>query len=118
MCGISGYIPRPSKKVDIAGLEKMTGLIAHRGPDDQGIFTDDKIGLGHRRLSILDLSPDGHQPMKDKDRNYIIVFNGEVYNYIELREELKALGHTFHTQTDTEVIMKAYAAWGKLHRTF
>jgi asparagine synthase (glutamine-hydrolysing) len=113
MCGISGYIPRPSKIVDIAGLEKMTGLIAHRGPDDQGIFTDDKIGLGHRRLSILDLSPDGHQPMKDKDRNYIIVFNGEVYNYIELREELKALGHTFHTQTDTEVIMKAYAAWGE-----
>lgn len=113
MCGISGYIPRPNQPVDVAGLENMTGLIAHRGPDDQGIFTDERIGLGHRRLSILDLSPDGHQPMKDKESSCIIVFNGEVYNYIELREELKTLGYTFRTQTDTEVVMKAYAAWGE-----
>jgi asparagine synthase (glutamine-hydrolysing) len=113
MCGISGYIPRPNQPVDVAGLEKMTGLIAHRGPDDQGIFTDERIGLGHRRLSILDLSPDGHQPMKDKDSNCIIVFNGEVYNFIELREELKTLGYIFRTQTDTEVVMKAYVAWGE-----
>lgn len=113
MCGISGYIPRSNQPVDIAGLEKMTGLIAHRGPDDQGIFTDERIGLGHRRLSILDLSPDGHQPMKDKESNCIIVYNGEVYNYIELREELKLLGYIFWTQTDTEVVIKAYAAWGE-----
>jgi asparagine synthase (glutamine-hydrolysing) len=99
--------------VDAPGLEAMTGLIAHRGPDDQGIFTDERIGLGHRRLSILDLSPNGHQPMKDEETNCIIVFNGEVYNYIELREELKTLGYNFRTQTDTEVVMKAYAAWGE-----
>lgn len=113
MCGISGYIPRLGREVDLAGLELMTSLIAHRGPDDQGIFTDERIGLGHRRLSILDLSPDGHQPMKDKESNCIVVFNGEVYNYIELREELKTLGYIFRTQTDTEVVMKAYAAWGE-----
>lgn len=113
MCGISGYIPRPNLPVDVNGLEIMTNLIAHRGPDDQGIFTDEKLGLGHRRLSILDLSPDGHQPMKDKDGNFIIVFNGEVYNYIELREELKTMGYIFRTQTDTEVVMKAYSAWGE-----
>jgi len=113
MCGISGYIPRLGREVDLSGLEHMTGLIAHRGPDDQGIFTDGRLGLGHRRLSILDLSPDGHQPMKDKESDCIIVFNGEVYNYIELREELKTLGYVFRTQTDTEVVMKAYAAWGE-----
>ena len=113
MCGISGYIPRLGREVDLSGLEHMTGLIAHRGPDDQGIFTDGRLGLGHRRLSILDLSPDGHQPMKDKESDCIIVFNGEVYNYIELREELKMLGYVFRTQTDTEVVMKAYAAWGE-----
>lgn len=113
MCGISGYIPRLNQPVDVTGLEKMTGLVAHRGPDDQGIFIDERIGLGHRRLSILDLSPDGHQPMKDMERNCIIVFNGEVYNYIELREELITLGYKFRTQTDTEVVLKAYAAWGE-----
>jgi asparagine synthase (glutamine-hydrolysing) len=113
MCGISGYIPRFGKRVDQAGLEHMTGLIAHRGPDDQGIFNDGRVGFGHRRLSILDLSPDGHQPMQDQENNCVIVFNGEVYNYIELREELKFLGHIFLTQTDTEVVMKAYAAWGE-----
>lgn len=113
MCGISGYIPRLKQQVDVSGLKQMTNLIAHRGPDDEGIFTNERIGLGHRRLSILDLSPDGHQPMKDKESDFIIIYNGEVYNYIELRKELKGLGHIFHTQTDTEVIMKAYDEWGE-----
>jgi asparagine synthase (glutamine-hydrolysing) len=113
MCGISVYIPLPNYNVDVEALTSMTGLIAHRGPDDQGIFSDDRVGLGHRRLSILDLSADGHQPMKDSNNALIIVFNGEVYNYIELREELKAIGYVFTTQTDTEVVMKAYAAWGE-----
>lgn len=113
MCGISGYIPNIKEQVDLVGLKNMTALIAHRGPDDQGIFIDESVGLGHRRLSILDLSLDGHQPMKDIVNNYIIVYNGEVYNYIELREELIKHGYTFNTQTDTEVVMKAYAAWGE-----
>ncbi len=113
MCGISGYIPNHKEQVDVSGLENMTSLIAHRGPDDQGLFIDEYVGLGHRRLSILDLSSDGHQPMKDIENNYIIVYNGEVYNYIELREELVNKGYVFHTQTDTEVVMKAYAAWGE-----
>lgn len=113
MCGISGLIPRLGQKVDLAGLEHMTDLIAHRGPDDQGIFNDGRVGFGHRRLSILDLSPDGHQPMRDIKHNCIIIFNGEVYNYIELREDLKTLGYSFDTQTDTEVVMKAYVAWGE-----
>ena len=113
MCGISGYIPLINYNVDVDALTSMTSLIAHRGPDGQDIFSDNRVGLGHRRLSILDLSVDGQQPMKDSSNALIIVFNGEVYNYIELREELKSIGYDFTTQTDTEVIMKAYAAWGE-----
>lgn len=113
MCGISGYIPLLNHNVDVDALTSMTSVIAHRGPDGQGIFSDNMVGLGHRRLSILDLSVDGQQPMKDSCNALIIVFNGEVYNYIELREELRSIGYDFTTQTDTEVIMKAYAAWGE-----
>ena len=89
----------------------MTDLVAHRGPNGEGFYTHKNLGLGHRRLSILDLSNAGHQPMK-LDNKYVITYNGEVYNYIELRRELLKLGHQFFTQTDTEVILAAYKEWG------
>ena len=112
MCGIAGIV----YKKDIPGnreavLKSMLASIAHRGPDDEGMYFDGPVALGHRRLSILDLSPAGHQPMKYKD--CFIVYNGEVYNYLELREELKRSGHTFTTGTDTEVILHAYEEWGE-----
>src|SRR6187397_2565439 len=91
----------------------MTQLIAHRGPDDAGHLVSDNVALGHRRLSIIDLSPAGHQPMSNQDGSVWIVFNGEVYNFAELRPELEKLGYTFQSRTDTEVILHAYEAWGE-----
>lgn len=91
----------------------MTSVIAHRGPDDHGHFIDGPVGLGFRRLSILDLSENGHQPMQSDDGSLWIIFNGEIYNYIELRDELKSFGFRFRTGTDTEVILAAYRQWGK-----
>lgn len=93
-------------------LRSMMEKMKHRGPDDTGIFTHKAIGLGFVRLSILDLTNAGHQPMSDDSGRYMIVLNGEVYNYIELREELKNLGFVFRSQTDTEVVLKAYIQWG------
>jgi len=113
MCGIAGFIGRNNNDVDCSILAAMTRVVAHRGPDDEGIFIDSRVGLGHRRLSILDLSPSGHQPMSRNDENLVITFNGEIYNYIELRQELMGLGQRFSTQTDTEVILAAYAVWGQ-----
>ena len=113
MCGIAGIIQfdkEPEKKQDIV---KMMRVIKHRGPDDEGVYLDGRIGLGHVRLSILDLTEAGHQPMTDATGRYTIVQNGESYNYIELREELKALGYTFKTQTDTEVVLNGYIEWGE-----
>lgn len=107
MCGICGIVgKRTSENV----MRDMLDSIAHRGPDDEGIFKEDDIFLGHRRLSILDLSALGHQPMMYE--NYVIVFNGEIFNYVELRNELKENGHFFDTGTDTEVILHGYAEWG------
>ncbi len=118
MCGICGIIDRRPANVDGTRLEKMLRSMKHRGPDDEGTFIDQNVGLGFVRLSILDLSPAGHQPMVSKDGRFVIVFNGEIYNYIELREELIALGHTFSTRTDTEVLLAAYRQWGEecMHR--
>jgi asparagine synthase (glutamine-hydrolysing) len=112
VCGIAGIIYKHGVPGDReAVLKSMLVSIAHRGPDDEGMYFDGLVALGHRRLSILDLSPAGHQPMKYKD--CFIVYNGEVYNYLELREELKRSGHTFTTGTDTEVILHAYEEWGE-----
>ena len=111
MCGIAGIINRNKNIVDDAELKRMTDVVAHRGPDGEGFYSYKNLGFGHRRLSIIDLSKAGHQP-KTLGDDYIITFNGEVYNYIELREELKKLGHQFFTQTDTEVILVAYKEWG------
>jgi len=114
MCGIAGIYNLSGKpKAESEKLvRQMADSIAHRGPDDEGFFVDANIALGHRRLSILDLSEAGHQPMFSPDKNLVIVFNGEIYNYVELRDELRKLGHKFKTRTDTEVILASYKEWG------
>lgn len=94
-------------------LRRMTDAIAHRGPDGEGQFIDGSLGLGHRRLAIIDLSPAGHQPMATPDGRYTLTYNGEVYNFQELRVELESLGHQFRSRTDSEVVLKAYAQWGE-----
>ena len=98
--------------VSPADLRNMTDAIAHRGPDSEGFYTDSFVGLGHRRLAIIDPSPAGHQPMITPDGQYAISYNGEIYNFRELRPELEALGCQFRSRTDTEVVLHAYAQWG------
>ena len=117
MCGIAGFLDASaasSAAEATTRVEAMTRAIAHRGPDDSGIWVDAAAGiaLGHRRLSIIDLSPLGHQPMHSADGRYVISYNGEVYNFPELRAELEALGHSFRGGSDTEVMLAAFAAWG------
>lgn len=113
MCGIAGIVRFDGKKVNEAQVQSMLQTIKHRGPDDEGIFVEKNVGLGHVRLSILDLSSAGKQPMTDPTGRYAIIQNGESYNYIELREELQAMGYTFKTQTDTEVVLNGYIEWGE-----
>ena len=117
MCGIAGFLDASAASAAaeaMARVEAMTGAIAHRGPDDSGTFVDAEAGiaLGHRRLSIIDLSPLGHQPMTSADGRFVITYNGEVYNFAELRAELDALGHRFRGGSDTEVMLAAFLAWG------
>lgn len=112
MCGICGRVNFDGLVVEEALIHDMMGAIKHRGPDDEGVFIDDNVGLGHVRLSILDLSTSGHQPMYSADKRYLIVFNGEIYNYLELKKELSG-DYNFSTKTDTEVILAAYLKWGK-----
>jgi len=149
MCGIAGIVVNNNLS-HLSYIDKMTSIIRHRGPDDEGfsffqpegriwqygghdtpenvygsnfaytpnqsysgqIHEDATIAFGHRRLSIIDLSPSGHQPMCTQDRRYWIVYNGEIYNYIELRDELIKEGYTFQSESDTEVLLYAYAQWG------
>lgn len=111
MCGIVGIFDRSASPIDQGLLNRMEEVIRHRGPDGSGQFVAPGIGLGMRRLSIIDLQ-DGVQPMTNEDGNIHIVFNGEIYNYIELRDELIHHGHRFKTQSDTEVIIHAYEQWG------
>jgi asparagine synthase (glutamine-hydrolysing) len=112
MCGITGQINFVSSEPAAPErLRQMTSSILHRGPDDEGYFFDGPLGLGFRRLSIIDLSG-GHQPMSDQDETVWVVFNGEIYNYKELRKELQAKGHVFRTSSDTEVIVHGYKEWG------
>src|SRR5262245_26919853 len=112
MCGITGVLHFSGEPVSPVILRRMTDAVAHRGPDGEGHFIDGPAGLGHRRLSIIDLSPAGRQPMATPDGRYTITYNGEVYNFQELRVELESLGHRFHSRTDSEVVLKAYAQWG------
>ena len=109
MCGIVALINKTGQTVDSRLLEKMANAIHHRGPDENGIMVDGPVGFFHKRLSIIDLTS-GQQPMVFN--NCTIIFNGEIYNYIELREELKKKGHSFHTTSDTEVILHLYAEYG------
>jgi len=113
MCGIAGIYNFDKKEVRKADLKRMCDLIKHRGPDDKGTYLQNNVGLGNRRLSIIDLSAAGHQPMTDNKENLWIVYNGEVYNYIELMQELKKKGYQFKSKTDTEVILYAYQEWGE-----
>jgi len=107
MCGIAGFVD-PSRGQDV--LEAMTSAIANRGPDDVGYYLEGGVGLGHRRLAIIDLSPLGHQPMRFE--NLVTVYNGEIYNYREVAAELEAKGYTFTSSSDTEVLLKAFHCWG------
>jgi asparagine synthase (glutamine-hydrolysing) len=112
MCGIAGFLHFDQQKfAEPAVIKKMTDTISYRGPDGEGFFVDNNIALGHRRLAIIDLNT-GHQPMFNEDKTLAMVFNGEIYNYIELREELIQAGHRFTTTSDSEVIIKAYQEWG------
>jgi len=111
MCGIAGIFHFDTdRKADSRVIKLMTDSLSHRGPDGEGFFINNNIALGHRRLSIIDLET-GDQPMFNEDSSIVVIFNGEIYNYIELREELRALGHIFRTNSDTEVIIKAYQQW-------
>lgn len=112
MCGICGELRFDGSEVSLASLQAMTRAMQPRGPDSSGIVTYGRTGLGHRRLSIIDLSPKGHQPMVDAQLGLTVAFNGCIYNYQELRAELTGLGYNFFSTSDTETILKAYHAWG------
>ena len=112
MCGISGIINKNGSKVKENEIQKINDLIAHRGPDSEGFYFEKNFAFGHRRLSILDLSIDGHQPMHYLDK-YTITYNGEVYNYLEIKDELLKNGYIFKSHTDTEVILASYDKWGE-----
>jgi len=113
MCGIAGIFNIEGESVEPAVLRKMTDAIAHRGPDGEGQWIDGNVGLGHRRLAIIDLSPAGHQPMVSAEQRFVLSYNGEIYNFKELRSELEALGHHFRSRTDSEVVLNAWAEWGE-----
>ncbi len=109
MCGLAGFIGEGNE----LDLKNMIEALTHRGPDDRGLFFGNEIALGHARLSILDLSPAGHQPMFSSDKKIVIIFNGEIYNFLEIREDLKSRGHKFKSDSDTEVILAAYEEFGE-----
>jgi asparagine synthase (glutamine-hydrolysing) len=112
MCGIAGILRMDGAPVEQAELRAMRDAMQHRGPDGAGLHVDGSVGLAHRRLSIIDIES-GAQPLGNEDDSVLVVFNGEIYNYVELREELQALGHRFKTRSDTEVIVHAYEQWGE-----
>ena len=111
MCGVAGIFNFNKEPVSHSQIKAMTDVIAHRGPDGEGQWIDKYVGLGHRRLAIIDLTQAGHQPMQTQNGRHIITYNGEVYNFKELRIELESLGYQFHSSTDSEVVLNAFAAW-------
>jgi asparagine synthase (glutamine-hydrolysing) len=113
MCGIVGVLNLDGEPVDRGLLERMTDAIAHRGPDAEGCFLDAQVGLGNRRLAIIDLSPVGAQPIANEDGRLVLTYNGEIYNFRELRRVLEQAGHRFRSRTDTEVVLHAYEEWGE-----
>ena len=112
MCGIAGLINLDGVRVSSVTLKKMTDAISHRGPDGDGVWIEGNVGIGHTRLAILDLSAAGHQPMISADHRYVLSYNGEIYNYRELRSDLEAKGFWFRSNTDSEVVLYALALWG------
>lgn len=112
MCGIAGIASTDGRQVPLRVLRRMTDALAHRGPDGEGFWNGGAVGFGHRRLAIIDLSGHGQQPMQTEDGRYVVTYNGEVYNFQNLRLELTARGHAFRSRTDTEVVLKAYQEWG------
>jgi asparagine synthase (glutamine-hydrolysing) len=112
MCGIAAVIGLHGRPAERSAVEAMAASLVHRGPDEVGVCVSGPVALGFRRLSILDLSPAAHQPMESDDGQYVIVFNGEIYNYLELRAELRARGYRFRSSGDTEVLLNAYREWG------
>src|SRR5688572_27398975 len=112
MCGIAGVLRTDGAPVEPRAIHAMTDLIAHRGPDGEGHVVEGPLALGHRRLAIIDLSADASQPMESHDGRYSLTYNGELYNYRELREELSSNGHRFRSRSDTEVLLAALAEWG------
>jgi asparagine synthase (glutamine-hydrolysing) len=112
MCGIAGYLNFDGEPAVRGVVERMTESLAHRGPDGEGVWTEGPVAIGHRRLAIIDLSPAAAQPMVSADGNMILTYNGEIYNYRELRAELEACGHRFRSSSDTEVLLSAFAEWG------
>lgn len=113
MCGIAGIFNVGGEPVSPVVLRRMTDAIAHRGPDGEGFYSDGFVALGHRRLAILDLSPAGHQPMISASSQVVLSYNGEIYNFRELRAELQALGHQFRSHSDSEVLLNAWVQWGR-----
>ena len=111
MCGIVGFTNSITNADDVLG--KMMDRIKHRGPDSEGKYIDDNIAMGFRRLSIIDLSDVGSQPIFNEDRTLVLTFNGEIYNFKELREQLVRAGHQFYTATDSEVLIHGYEEWGE-----
>src|SRR5579863_1944960 len=111
MCGIVGIVDFRSS-VDLEALRGAAAKLLLRGPDDVGVWASENVGLGHRRLSIIDVSPSGHQPMDSADGRYVIVFNGEIYNFRQLREDLGGSSAAWRSQSDTETILAAYSKWG------
>jgi asparagine synthase (glutamine-hydrolysing) len=114
MCGILAVVADPAigNRIPDAIFGEALDVLAHRGPDDRGVWSDDWARLGHRRLSIIDLTQKGHQPMADPSTGVVLTFGGEIYNYVELRDDLQALGHTFTSHSDTEVLLRGYIEWG------
>ena len=113
MCGIAGLLHIDGSPVSPDLLRRMTQSLLHRGPDGEGVWSQGAVGLGHRRLSVLDLTDAGRQPMADEGEQVVISYNGEIYNFKELRRSLESLGHRFRSQTDTEVVLKAFSQWGE-----
>ena len=113
MCGICGELRFDATSPDLAVIERMSETLVRRGPDHAGTYADGPVAFGHRRLAIIDLSASADQPMVDDTQRLALVFNGTIYNYRELRAELISMGHTFVSEGDSEVILKAYAAWGE-----
>ncbi len=112
MCGIAGAVAGPGQAPDRDAIARITRALAHRGPDSEGIVADGPVAFGHRRLSVIDLSAVSNQPMRDASGRYLLVFNGEIYNFEAIRTELQALGHRFVTRGDSEVVLEALKAWG------